>query len=237
MNSLSFSKIALALLIMPASAFAQNNIGGDINSIPPEHRVDYLSRQQNYPGNTNALGGDINSIPPEHRAEALRLRPNNPGNGGGGVGVAERIDANGNRQQFINGRWVTISSTKRTKYDSNGNYFEWENGSWVRKNPPGLRPNMPKPTSCTSSGRWRCSCGKVWDLRQNGFQLTGSESGNGEHHAVTGNWSGNEFIFRYQSQTGKLGFGVINVHSGGRTASAKILWNDGTSSRPTLTRM
>lgn len=233
MSKQSWTTLTIIILSIPTAATAQN-IGGDPNSIPPQYRQEFNQRQPQGLSE-NRIGGDFNSIPSEHRAEYIRR--NGGGSTNGGLIPAERIDSHGRRQQFINGQWVTIGTTKRTKRDSNGNYFEWENGQWVQKNRPGGTPNMPNPLSCALSGKWRCSCGKIWSLQGNGFQLSGSESGNGEYNRVTGTWSGNEFIFRYQDHKGKTGFGVITVRSGGRTANGRILWDDGTSSRPTLTKM
>ncbi len=77
----------------------------------------------------------------------------NPGNqqtqdSGVGVGVAIRVDESGNEQQFINGKWQTVSNnqgrhqtnymTRQWKIDGQGRYWEnINNTGWVQKPNPG----------------------------------------------------------------------------------------------------
>lgn len=70
-------------------------------------------------------------------------------------------------------------------------------------------PSQPAPKSLT--GRWRCSCGEVWTLSQNGTSVTGTESGG---RTVSGTFDGSHFRFRFtDSSRGISGTGVMTANS------------------------
>lgn len=101
---------------------------------------------------------------------------------------------------------------------------------------PNRSLNMPNPLSTSPFvGRWQCSCGDIWTLQQNGNRLTGSETGKGVSSSVSGSWSGNEFIFSYMKPNGMRASGIMHVN--GDRATARLNWQNGGSSHPTLTRI
>lgn len=179
------------------------------------------------------IGGDVNSIPPEHRAEYLRRKMQERG----GAGIIERT-IDGRRQQLINGRWQDVGGVEVPERIVNGVHQVFVNGQWqtVRNWKP-VVPDTSRRQTASFAGRWQCSCGDTWDLSQKGHQITGWEIGSGGRKPVAGNCSGYEFIFRYTRQDGVVGYGILTIDSSGNRASGRILWSNGTTSSPALTRL
>lgn len=87
----------------------------------------------------------------------------------------------------------------------------------------------------TVAGRWQCSCGDIWNLRQSGQDVSGTESGANGTGVVDGRVEGNEFHFRYRRPNGQLGNGVLIPDTDGTGLTGQISWDNGRTSRPSLT--
>lgn len=87
------------------------------------------------------------------------------------------------------------------------------------------------------TGRWRCSCGQIWTLQQQGTRVTGSESdGRGGANRVFGTFNGQEFVFSYADPRKGNGSGVFQFTPATMKMSGRIDWPETLKpSLPTLT--
>lgn len=217
-----------AALLMICS-LAQAQIGGDINSIPPQHRAEFLRRF----GSNNQVVGEAERMINGQRQRFIngRWQPAE------GVGTPERI-VNGRHEKFQDGHWHQVGDVGTAERIVNGERQQFINGRWrtVETRHP-VRPNMPNPHACEMAGRWQCSDGAIWDLSQSGQnRLTGMEFGRHARSSLSGAWSGRDFMFRIKSDDGRFGYGMLSVERHGHRASGQILWEDGATTQLSMFR-
>ena len=106
---------------------------------------------------------------------------------------------------------------------------------------PGPRPLPPPPDPTPAkfeiAGRWRCSCGDIWNLTRNGQKVTGTESNDKESADVNGVFDGKEFRFLYRAMNGSNGNGVMVPGKSGTKMAIRIAWNNGTTTDAIATRI
>ncbi|MBC8872688.1 MAG: PASTA domain-containing protein [Planctomycetes bacterium] len=77
------------------------------------------------------------------------------------------------------------------------------------------KPHVKTPTSYrTLTGRWKCSCGEVWMLRQTGNKVTAQESVSGRIRNASGTFDGKLFRFTWSDTGGNSGSGVMVPNPG-----------------------
>jgi len=111
----------------------------------------------------------------------------------------------------------------------------------VTSNQPIVIPKRPQKM-LTLSGKWKCSCGGVWLLSQNGTRVSGRETDDDPAHSlsIVGTFDGKQFQFTSQCICGRGdgdGRGIMTLSADGNVMKAKLQLSTGKIMQPTLTRM